>query len=119
MEDDLLRIAEVMKSSGYSQDELRDIYLFEVAPVVFPNLLSVAGEWAGFDEEWLFTEIAKRARRRSLILRAFVKLGIGKQLMTFATERHWERLLDLLANEPSPPWTEDNLVSLPFVASVA
>ena len=38
-DDDLQRIAGVMKSSGYSVDELRDISLFEVAPVVFPNLL--------------------------------------------------------------------------------
>ena len=98
-EDDLLRIVGVMKSSGYSVDVLRDIYLFEVAPVVFPNLLSVVGEWAGFDEDWLFTEVTKRARRRRLSLRAFVRLGIGKWLMTFGTERHWERLVELMKNE--------------------
>jgi hypothetical protein len=40
-----------MKRPGYSVPQLRDISRFEVAPVVFPNLLTVAGEWAGFDEE--------------------------------------------------------------------
>jgi hypothetical protein len=77
-----------MKRSGYSVPQLRDVYRFEVAPVVFPNLLTGAGEWAGFDEEWLFTEAAKRANRRSLSLRAFVSTVIGKWLMTFATEDH-------------------------------
>jgi hypothetical protein len=97
-ENDLQRIAEVMKNSGYSVSQLRDIYQFEVAPVVFPNLLVVAGEWAGFDEEWLFSQAAKRARKRSLSLRAFVKIGIGKWLMTFGTERHWVRLARIVEN---------------------
>jgi hypothetical protein len=98
-EDDLQRIAGVMKMSAYSIKELREIYLFEVAPVVFPNLLTVAGEWAGFDEEWLFTEATKRARTRSLSLRAFVRMGIGKWLMTYATERHWDTLVNTLETE--------------------
>ncbi len=88
-----------MKRSCYSLDEMRDIYLFEVAPVVFPNLLSVAGECAGFDEEWLFAKATKRARKRSLCLRVFVKLGIGKWLMTFATERHWDTLVKMLGKD--------------------
>jgi hypothetical protein len=98
-EDDLQRIAGVMKMSAYSIKELREIYLFEVAPVVFPNLLMVAGEWAGFDEEWLFTEATKRARTRSLSLRAFVRMGIGKWLMTYATEGHWDTLVNTLETE--------------------
>ena len=80
-DEDLRRIAGVMSQSGYSVDELREIYLFEVAPVVSPNLLSVAGEWAGFDEGWLFAEVARQARRRSPVLRALVRLGIGKWVM--------------------------------------
>jgi ornithine carbamoyltransferase len=95
-DDDLQRIASVMKRSGYSVPQLRDIYLFEVAPIVFLNLLSVAGEWAGFDEEWLFAEATKRAKKRSLFLRTIVRFGVGKWVMTFATERHWDRLVELL-----------------------
>ena len=98
-DDDLLRIAGVMKRSEYSINELRDIYLFEVAPVVFLNLLTVAGEWAGFNEEWLFAETTKRAKKRSPFLRAFVWVGVGKKVMTFATERHWDRLVELLRKE--------------------
>ena len=99
-ENDLDRIAGVMKRSGYTLEELRDIYLFEVAPVVFPNLLTVAGEWAGFDEDWLFSKITKRARTRGLCLRAFIKTGIGKRLMTYATEPYWHTLVKLVEREP-------------------
>jgi hypothetical protein len=97
--DDLRRIAGVLKSSGYSVPQLREIYLFEVAPVVFPNLLTVAGEWAGFDEDWLFTEVARRARKGSSILRVFVRIGIGKWIMTYATEGHWDTLIKMLDTE--------------------
>jgi hypothetical protein len=104
-ENDLQRIAMVMKRSRYSIDELRDIYLFEVAPVVFLNLLTVAVEWAGFDEEWLFGEATKRAKKRNLILRAMVGLGIGKWLMTYATEEHWVTLVELVGEEDRRPQT--------------
>jgi len=60
-DDDLQRIAHTAALSGYTIAELRDIYLYEVAPVVSPNLLTVAGEWAGFDEHWLHAEARKHA----------------------------------------------------------
>jgi hypothetical protein len=78
---------------------VREIYLFEVAPVVFGNLFTVAGTWSGFNEEWLFTEVAKRARKRSLSLRMFVSTGIGKWLMTSATDRHWVTLIKLMGTD--------------------
>jgi hypothetical protein len=51
-----------LSASGYPIGVLRDIYLFEVAPVVFGNLFVVAGAWSGFDDEWLFARATKRAR---------------------------------------------------------
>jgi hypothetical protein len=30
------------------------------------------------------------------MLRAFVKLGIGRRIMTFATEWHWETLVGMM-----------------------
>lgn len=100
-EEDLTRIAQVAADSRYSVDELRDIYLYEVAPVVGANLLSVAGEWAGFDEEWLHKEARRRAEHRSLWLRFWISVGIGRVLMTHATERHWRTIVSLLANDSS------------------
>jgi hypothetical protein len=100
---DLQRIARTAAASGYSVAELRDIYLYEVAPVVSPNLLTVAGEWDGFDEQWLHAEARKRAEHRSLWLRFWIFIRIERGLMTCVTERHWHRLVALLptANEPN------------------
>jgi len=48
---DYRRIADVLRISGYSRAELRAILEDEVAPAFITNLLSVAGEWAGWSEE--------------------------------------------------------------------
>lgn len=55
-------IARVLARSGYADAELDAILRYEVGPVLTPNLLSVAGEWAGFDVDWLAERIALRPR---------------------------------------------------------
>ena len=50
------RVRELAQSS-YSLAELEEILINEVYPVCRWNLLSIAGEWAGFDPEWLEEKI--------------------------------------------------------------
>jgi hypothetical protein len=54
---DVNRIAKTLASSHYSLDELDQILLWEVYPACRSNLLSIAGEWAGFDPGWLESRI--------------------------------------------------------------
>jgi len=49
-------------ASGYSEEELQSIWRHEVAPVLLPNMLDVAGEWAAFDQDWLEARIVERRR---------------------------------------------------------
>ncbi len=68
-------ISRVCADSSFSIQELEDILENEVAPVCAINLLSVAGEWAGFDEEWLFKSITQyKNKRRGYIGRIFKRL---------------------------------------------
>lgn len=46
-------IARRLRDSGYSDATLRRILVDEVAPACGGNLMSLVGEWAGFDERWL------------------------------------------------------------------
>nr|WP_156924892.1 hypothetical protein [Marinomonas ushuaiensis] len=39
--------------SGFKQEEVHNILWKEVFPAVGDNLRCVAGEWAGFNSEWL------------------------------------------------------------------
>lgn len=86
-EGDLNWIAEIMFKSGFTLKELRKIYEFEVAPVVYVNLLSPAGEWAGFNAEWLHEKIISSLNSRSAFDRFFLKLK--RYVMFYGTERHW------------------------------
>jgi hypothetical protein len=56
--------AKVLAASPYSIDELTQILASEVYPVCRWNLFSFAGEWAGFDPEWLEKKLLRRLSRR-------------------------------------------------------
>ena len=55
-------IATAMYESGYSFAEIEDILMLEIFPVCIPNMHSVAGEWAGFHEDWVIKMIIKSKR---------------------------------------------------------
>ena len=93
---DLQRISQIAAASGYSEETLNDIYLYEVAPVVGANLHVPAGVWSGFDEAWLHAEVRKRAESRGFWLRLWVWSGFGRKWMTYATESHWREVLALV-----------------------
>ena len=64
--EDYRRMADVLRRSGHSPGELRAILQEEVAPIFFVNLLSVAGEWAGWSEddvrEIMLTSLPRRRK---------------------------------------------------------
>ena len=66
-DEDYKRIASVLHEAKLSWTEIQTINREEVAPVLVYNLLGVAGEWAGFDEEWLVAAIARRQNPPTLL----------------------------------------------------
>lgn len=59
-ERDFARLRAMLNESQLSQTELDFIYYEEIAPLLYRNLDVPAGEWAGFDPDWLEAEIGKR-----------------------------------------------------------
>lgn len=57
---DFDRIKLIFAQSGYSIDEIKRINYEEVAPVLIDNLLSPAGVWGGFDDDWVIETILAR-----------------------------------------------------------
>lgn len=72
-EADFIRIAQMIRRSPYSLDEVKTIDKDEIFPVLVWNLLGVAGEWAGFDEDWLVASITGNIRKRNLMRRLMTK----------------------------------------------
>lgn len=94
--EDLARIAQVMAESGLSIEQLREVYLVEVAPVVSRNTFDMAGVWDGFDEEWLYAEILSNLQNRPRRTRFRAWFWLSRKMMTYATERHWKKLVGLV-----------------------
>ena len=50
-------IVRALAASPYSLEQLHEILMYDVHPALYPNLLNMLGEWAGFDETWLVERI--------------------------------------------------------------
>lgn len=74
---------DILAASPYVEGELEFILIDEVYPVCKYNLLSVAGEWAGFDPQWLESRILQRASSR---WRAFHSWNLGRLTVPRSTE---------------------------------
>ncbi|MBU2863346.1 hypothetical protein KO489_05780 [Reinekea forsetii] len=84
-------IVRVCVESGYSPEEIRLIFIDEVAPAVSKNLFCVAGVWSGFDEDWLIEEIISVIRRNKSLLGILNKLVRNIGIKHYLKE-HWSVL---------------------------
>lgn len=87
---DFRYIASKIMESPYSLIKVKEINKYEVFPVLQPNLLDVAGVWAGFDEDWLVENIKNSLEKRSVIK----KLKIESSYLTYKwmCKDYWEKL---------------------------
>ena len=61
-------IAERLRASGYSTQQLHRILQDEVAPAFAPNLASVAGEWAGWSETTVRDLVLRSLQKRHALI---------------------------------------------------
>ena len=73
--------AKLLAESPYEIDEIERILRDEVFPVCSWNMLSIAGEWAGFEPEWLEARITQRIKRNS-----HFRFGFGHRLVAHGRE---------------------------------
>lgn len=88
---DYQRISKTLASSPYSIQEIEDILRFEVYPVLIWNLRSIAGEWAGFDREWLGEQIKPRLDKRPKIRMPVLQWGMVRD--------HWVAVSALIRHK--------------------
>lgn len=68
---DIDLIIDAIKESPFSLEEVMTIDKYEVFPVLYQNLMSVAGVWNAFEESWLVNEILSSLNKRNT-LRTFI-----------------------------------------------
>ncbi len=84
-------IIRICSESPYSIETLRSILYEEVAPVVSINLLSITGEWAGFNEQWLIKEITKQVKSNNSIQGKLLRLLPRMSCRLYVGE-HWNSI---------------------------
>lgn len=90
-ESDYDYLANTFEQSDYTIEELQDIDLYEVFPTLYINLLSIAGEWAGFDQTWLNQKCYKNYKKRESF--AFkMKVKVLNTLHYWMRKGHWEEI---------------------------
>jgi hypothetical protein len=90
-EADYIRIARILKQSDYSIVELKDIDLYEVFPTLQSNLNSIAGEWAGFDADWLIEECKKNYNKRNDKVFRFIT-QLRNKINYWMRKHHWRKV---------------------------
>lgn len=77
-----------LATSPYNLEEIEHILFYEVYPILKWNLLSIAGEWVGFDEKWLEEQIMRRLESpyRFFHIFNFGRLSFGKDPEWIATK---------------------------------
>lgn len=92
---DFARIAAVIFQAGLSAEEAEKILNQEVAPAFTSNLLNVAGEWAGWSDEFIKERVlahlkAKTAQRAIAKIRArghrSLYMGAWKEVARWLTQ---------------------------------
>ena len=86
----LKSIAEKIKQSPYTLEEVKQIDKTEVFPVLYSNVTGIAGIWLGFQEEWLASEIEKNLSKKTRLKTLFNNLRYFIIKGRFADD--WEKI---------------------------
>jgi len=87
---DFKYIASTILKRPYTFDEVKTINKYEVFPILQRNLGSIAGVWAGFDEDWLVEKIVTGIKNKT----RFDAIGveINYQMNKWMTNGYWKKL---------------------------
>jgi len=92
---DYQSIAARLRPSGYSPQELYRILRDEVAPAFGPNLVGVAGEWAGWSEDTVRDLVLRSLQERDTLIR---RLFPTPRTYRRHVETEWKKLAPFLAS---------------------
>ncbi len=90
-QNDFARLRDVLKASRLTVAELDRIYYKELAPMLYGNLDTTAGEWSGFDPEWIEREISKQVGQR-IIEKVPLLNRVWQHWITRTTREEWQKL---------------------------
>lgn len=88
---DYEQILKIFLESNLSITQLKAIDLYEVFPVLKGNIITVAGEWNSFDENWLNESSTKAYLKRDNKFYRF-KIKIYNMFFQVLRKEHWKEI---------------------------
>ena len=94
-------IAHTLRNSPFPLPELRRIFEFEVAPALLPNLMQIAGEWAGWSRASV-REIMVEYLEAGPVRRGFGRLA--RWQFRLMLEEEWAKIVAAMERPPPESW---------------
>ncbi len=94
-EEDFVRLRDILAETKLPMDKLDSIYYEEIAPLLYGNLESTAGEWSGFAPEWLEHEISRRSSKGTIGKIPWLD-KVWMYWVTRTTKKDWQKLRRML-----------------------
>lgn len=95
--EDFALIAQQIAASPYSLAEAKAINRYEVFPTLYRNLLSIGGEWTGFDNAWLSKHISETVAKQNALTNLI--MGIFYFFFKSSFDRHWQQIEMAIAKQ--------------------
>lgn len=98
---DFRDIAFTILKSPYTFHEVKSINKYEVFPVLQSNLLSAAGLWIGFEENWLIDKITSRLNTKTLLQQ--IGLELRYAMWKWMCRDYWKKLKKMVNDIEANP----------------
>jgi len=89
-DEEIEQVSRVIFESPYSIEEVKRINKYEIFPILQWNLLSIAGEWDYFDENWLVARITNRLDNQSWY--SILLVDLSYPLFKWMTANNWSKV---------------------------
>lgn len=90
-DEDISSICTTIQASPYDLQAVKEIDLYEVFPILQMNLMSMAGEWAGFDREQLYKKCEEAYSKRNNRLYRFT-CKLNHHFWCWMRKDYWIRI---------------------------
>lgn len=92
-------IVDTLRQSGYSLEELQNIFSQEVAPVFHANLRTMTGEWQPWSADFVKERVLAYLGKRPTLAERFLPLGWLRGRQTAPVQKQWEAIQNLFVAE--------------------
>jgi hypothetical protein len=80
-----------LRGLGIPTATLQHMLRHDLFPILYPNLLSITGEWAGFDEDWLLQKVQDRRSGVGGWMKSIVD-GVAWYLIGHIVQSLWDKV---------------------------